>query len=207
MPIYMARHVGSRFGRSGWPAPFQNDERGRGLRGDEKMAVVQDEIVRVVLGAGKDVFGSEARQFARMIGVGHVQGLHDLAAGGNSQALVLRHIDSTSLILLLTGTVVPGVDSAKLRAISAVEVNPVSGRYAVLGTLSGSPANANQALWTGDPTLGDDTPANQILRLPQLTLRKGNSCSTDATPQGTIRGLTLFITSDRMLTEVVLLNR
>ncbi len=135
--------------------------------------------------------------------------------------------------LLRTGTAAPGVGPATVKAISAVEVNPVTGRYAILGTLSGSPANANQALWTGDPTLGDDSPALQILRLPQLTLRKGNAYSTAATPQSLIRSialkpaadptgaggrglaqalgasgdLALFITADRKLTEVVLLDR
>ena len=153
---------------------------------------------------------------------------------GKSQALLLRQNDGNYLTLLRTGTSAPGVGSAKLKAISAVEVNPVSGRYAVLGTLSGSPANSNQALWTGDPTLGDNTPpALQDLRLPQLTLRKGNTYTTDATPQSVIRSialkpavdptgaggrglaqalgasddLALFITGDRNLVEAVLLDR
>lgn len=151
----------------------------------------------------------------------------------NNQVLVLRQSDGTYLTLLRTGTPAPGTGPAKLATLSAVDVNPVSGFYAVLGILSGSPTSSNQALWTGNPTLGDNTPALQILRLPQLTLRKGNPYSTDATPSGIIRSialkpaidptgaggrglaqalgasgdLALFITGDRNLTELVLLDR
>jgi len=72
-----------------------------------------------------------------------------------------------------------------------------------------------------------------VLRLPRLTLRKGNSYRTDPTVEGTIRSialkpaadptgagarglaqvvasagdLVLFITTDRNLTEAVLLDR
>lgn len=151
----------------------------------------------------------------------------------NNQVLALCQSNGAYLILLRTGFSAPGTGPATLKALSAVDVNPVTGRYAVLGTLNGAPANSNLALWTGNPNLGDDSPSLQILRLPQLTLRKGNAYSTASTPQSTIRSITLkpaidptgaggrglaqalgasgdialFITGDRKLTEVVLLDR
>jgi hypothetical protein len=151
----------------------------------------------------------------------------------NNQALVLRQTDNTFLILLRTGFPAPGTGQAKLAAISAIDVNPISGSYAVLGTLSGATPTTNQALWTGNPRLGNNIPAFQILRLPQLTLRKGNPYSTESTPNSIIRSialkpaldptgsggrglaqalgelgdLALFITTDRNLTELVLLDR
>jgi hypothetical protein len=164
----------------------------------------------------------------------HLQVIGTGVNASNNQVLALRQSDNSYFILLRTGTPAPGTGPATVKAFSAIDVNPVSGRYAILGTLSGAPSTSNQALWTGNPALGADTPAaQQILRLPQLTLRKGNPYSTDATPQGLIRSIALkpaidptgaggrglaqalgangdlaiFITGDRNLTEVVLLDR
>jgi hypothetical protein len=167
----------------------------------------------------------------------HVQVTGTNVNTSNNQVLVLRQNDDTYLTLLRTGTPAPGTGTgtgtAKLAAISAVDVNPFSGLYAILGTLSGAPSSSNQALWTGDPKLGDDSPTFQKLRLPQLTLRKGNPYSTESTPNGIIRSialkpaldptgaggrglaqalgangdLALFITTDRNMVEIVLLDR
>lgn len=108
----------------------------------------------------------------------------------NNQALVLRQADGAYLVLLRTGHAAPGCGPAKVLAISAVDVNPVTGRYVVLGTLSGALATANQALWSGNPALGDDT-TSQILRQPVLRLRKGQNYTTENTPQSTVRSITL----------------
>jgi hypothetical protein len=163
----------------------------------------------------------------------HVQVTGTNVNTSNNQVLILRQSDGTYLPLLRTGTPAPGTGPAKLATLSAVDVNPVTGLYAILGTLSGAPSSSNQALWTGDPKLGDNSPALQILRLPQLTLRKGNPYSTESTPNSIIRSLALkpaldptgaggrglaqalgangdlalFITTDRNLTELVLLDR
>ena len=149
----------------------------------------------------------------------------------NNQALLLRQSDGTYLTLLRTGLPAPGTGPATLATISAVEVNPVTGLYAVLGTLGGASATSNQALWTGNPILPLGSPASE--QLPKLTLRKGNTYRTEVTPQGVIHSLALkpatdptgaggrglaqalaangdlaiFITGDRNLTEVVLLDR
>ncbi len=148
----------------------------------------------------------------------------------NNQALILRQIDGNHLVLLRTGTLAPGCGPAKVSAISAVDVNPVSGKYVVLGTLSGALTTNNQALWTGNPALGDDT-TQQILRQPVLRLRKGQIYSTASTPQSLVRSLTIkpavdasgaggrglaqcigasgdvavYVLGDRSLTELVML--
>lgn len=114
-----------------------------------------------------------------------------------SQALVLRQTPSnTYLVLLRTGQPAPGVEPARLRTINAVDVNPVTGRYVVLGTLAGARAAANQALWSGNPSLGNDT-TETIYRLPVLRLRKGQIYRTEATPQSILRGISLRPAADR----------
>ncbi len=148
----------------------------------------------------------------------------------SNQALVLRQANGAYLVLLRTGNAAPGCGPAKVLAISAVDVNPVTGRYVVLGTLSGALATANQALWSGNPALGDDT-TSQILRQPVLRLRKGQNYTTENTPQSLVRSITLtpaidttgaggrglaqcigsggdiavYILGDRSLTELVML--
>lgn len=152
----------------------------------------------------------------------------------NNQALILSDLFLTSphQILLRTGFPAPGVAPSTLKTFSAIDVNPISGAFAVLGTLSGAPSSSNQALWTGNPKFANNTTLRD-LRLPKLTLRKGNLYTTAATPQSVIRSialkpaldptgaggrglahalgangdLALFITGDRKLTEMVILDR
>jgi len=112
-----------------------------------------------------------------------------------SQALILRQSNASYLILLRTGQAAPGVGPARLRAISAVDVNPVTGLYTVLGTLAGAPATANQALWSGNPNLGNDT-TETIYRLPVLRLRKGQTYRTENTPQSILRAISLRPATD-----------
>lgn len=97
-----------------------------------------------------------------------------------------------NVVLIRTGATVPGIAlPAKLLTISAVNVNPVSGSNAVLGTLSGVAASSNQALWTGSTQQ-----INDPQRLPTLRLRKGDLSSTRNTPLSTIKGLTLKPATD-----------
>ncbi len=115
----------------------------------------------------------------------------------NNQALLLRQANGQFLVLLRSGQTAPGVDdnAVTVGAIQAVDVNPASGHYAVLGSLKGAPATSNQALWSGR-TLGSDAPAEQRRRLPRLWLRKGDVFKTAATYQDTIRGLRLLPATD-----------
>ncbi|MBL9152479.1 MAG: FG-GAP repeat protein [Verrucomicrobiales bacterium] len=112
----------------------------------------------------------------------------------NNTALILHQEDRERFPLLRTGEMAPGITdiSITLAAIQAVDVNPVSGHYAVIGSLRGASKTTNQALWSGQTTLGSDTSvAGQEARLPRLRLRKGDTYTTEQTPMDLIRGLAL----------------
>ena len=113
----------------------------------------------------------------------------------NNRVILLRQSDNTNLILLRSGSAAPGCHPAKLATISAVEVNPMTGRYAILGTLSGASKSSNQALWIGDSTLGDAT-TQSLLRTPTLRLRKGQAYRTRSTPQSLVRSISLKPAAD-----------
>jgi hypothetical protein len=106
----------------------------------------------------------------------------------NQQALVLRQSDGVFLMLARTGEAAPGISEANLRSIQAVEVEPVSGNYAVLGSLVSATKN-NQALWKGNTRVGNNTNL-QAQRLPQGIARKSAAyTSTLQTTAGRIRSL------------------
>lgn len=108
----------------------------------------------------------------------------------NNQALLLRKADGEWQVLLRSGDPAPGALPATVSKISAVEVDRVNGHYLVLGTLRGAPGARNQALWRGQTKLGDDG-GNQVLRLPQILLRKGDVYGTTITPGGIVKGLAI----------------
>jgi hypothetical protein len=148
----------------------------------------------------------------------------------NNQALVLRQANGQHQVLVRTGDSPAGIGSATLRSIVAVDVNPTSGTYALLTTLTGAPGSSNLALWAGNTTLGNDN-SQQALRLPILQLRKGDIYGTLRQSLGVVRSLSLkpavdrsgaggrglaqavgfdgdvaiYITADRGVTELVLL--
>jgi hypothetical protein len=137
--------------------------------------------------------------------VGSDQAVFHVVLGGtgvttaNNVAVLLRQSNNQYLALLRTGEEAPGIglSAARVAAIQAVDVHPLSGRYAILGSLSGVAASANQALWGGRTTAGDDTAANQILRLPSLRFRKGMVYHSERTQRDVVRGLTLRPAPDR----------
>jgi hypothetical protein len=110
----------------------------------------------------------------------------------NNQALILRQLDENFLILLRTGDAAPGVglSRVKVAALQAIDVDPINGHYAILGSLTGAATTANQALWSGQTRLGDDT-TNQFQRLPKLRLQKGERYRTEVTNGDLIRSLAL----------------
>jgi hypothetical protein len=112
--------------------------------------------------------------------------------GANNQALLLRQLDGNLLILLRTGQPAPGLGLNKVTVASlqAIDVDADQGHYTILGSLKGAPAAANQALWSGQITLGDDT-TGQHLRLPRLLLQKGDLYHTESTPGDRIRSIAL----------------
>lgn len=117
-------------------------------------------------------------------------------SGAGNQVLVLRQNLTSSNVsdfsrympFLIGSRTANGVSPAKIGKILAVEVNPVSGDYAVLTTLTNCPSNRNQALWLGNTLLGSDNSGD---RLPRLALRKGDRYSSANTPLGTIRSISL----------------
>ncbi|MCB1208864.1 MAG: hypothetical protein KDK97_06035 [Verrucomicrobiales bacterium] len=99
-----------------------------------------------------------------------------------------------TLTLLREGDYVAGCDCPKIGVIQRVDVEPTTGKYVVLTSLTGSSA-ANQALFTGNASAGN-VADQQALRRPTLQLRKGN---THQIPTGTttkILSLTFANTTD-----------
>jgi hypothetical protein len=106
----------------------------------------------------------------------------------NRSALLLKPLSGNYQLLLRTGDRAPGAGPATVLAIQAVDVNPASGHYAVLGSLKGAKSSDNQALWAGNANLGM---AGDSLRLPILRLQKGERYQSTATPLGTIKSLSI----------------
>ena len=115
----------------------------------------------------------------------------------NNQALILVQNDLTLYTLLRSGdpATATGIAKATIGVIQAVDLNHNNGHYAVLTSVSGTAASANQALWTGQTTLGDDSTL-QYQRLPRLRMRKGERYTTEATPRDTVLGLAIKPAAD-----------
>lgn len=117
--------------------------------------------------------------------------------GTNNSALLLRQVNGVFLILLRTGQPANGAitSSAKVGTLQAVDVDPQNGHYVVQSAFTGAPSKANQGLWTGQTTLGDDT-ANRNLRLPLLRVRKGDLYTSTQTILSTIKSIALKPATD-----------
>ncbi len=85
--------------------------------------------------------------------------------GSNNTLLYRVSIGGNETLMLRSGSLAPDCGTAKIGTISRVEVNPDTGDYIALTTLSGAESSANQALWAGRSSLFDST--------PRLLLRKG----------------------------------
>jgi hypothetical protein len=106
-------------------------------------------------------------------------------------ALLLRQADGNYLTLARTGDTPPNFPSAvKLAVLSAVDVDPINGHYAILASLSGISSSANQVLLRGQTSLGNDTD-QQLLRLPERVLTKGGLYTSGMTPSGRVLGMVL----------------
>ncbi len=114
---------------------------------------------------------------------------------GTDGALVLRQNNDTYLSLLREGDPVVGWDCPRVRSIQRVAVNPVTGAYAVVVSLNGSPRR-NQALLTGVTSIGNDTNLRG-LRLPHLVLRKGTPFNTPFSGSTSLRSILLSPQLDR----------
>lgn len=92
----------------------------------------------------------------------------------NNEALYLCQEDGSFSRLLQKGGIVPGIANARISAIQRVEASNRTGHYAVLATLSGVPASANQVLMRGNVNAGVASDQDdRSLRRPEPVLRKG----------------------------------
>ncbi len=112
----------------------------------------------------------------------------------NNTGLWALQEDGSLLRLLRLGDPLAHADRPRVRALQRVDVDPTSGRYTVLVSLTGSPAR-NQALLAGSVALGNPTDQT-ALRLPQIKLRKGLPFTELDGTTHTLRSLSLRPTTD-----------
>lgn len=103
---------------------------------------------------------------------------------------------NTYQVLARTGQPCPGKPSAcKLRTLSAIDVDPISGRYAILATLRGVPSAKAQVLLSGQTSLGNDTTLAP-LRRPRVVLERGQWFHTPTTLADTITSIIMRPVAD-----------
>jgi hypothetical protein len=109
---------------------------------------------------------------------------------GESETNVRRR-----LVLMREGDGVADWDGARIGVIQRVEVEPNTGRYLVLASLTGA-SSRNQALFVGNATAGNNI-AGRAARLPQMRLRKGRRYDTGYSDATSIRSLSIEPRVDR----------
>ena len=146
----------------------------------------------LLLRKGQDIgSGIKITKILRVWGINGGQLLAHVQLSNKATALILRQTTNGFLTLISTRTQAPSfISGVDVATIQAIDVDPVNGHYVVLGSLKGLAANENQALWTGQTTLGNDT-TQQSLRLPILQLQKGSLFVTTNTPLNTIRSISI----------------
>ena len=146
----------------------------------------------LLLRKGQDIGGGiKITRILRVWGINNGQLLAHVQLSNKATALILRQTPIGNFFTLISTRAqapnfISGVDVATLQAI---DVDPVNGHYVVLGSLKGLAANENQALWTGQTTLGTDM-APQA-RLPILQLQKGSVFVSTNTPLNLIRSISI----------------
>ncbi len=111
----------------------------------------------------------------------------------NDQVLVLSRSAGELLVLMREGQVADDCLGAKIGVIQQIDADPATGSYLVLTTLTGSPANANLAVWMGEiPAL--IPPSGEEFFVPKLRMRKGSYQS--------LAGNTSLLTSVKLLIPV-----
>ncbi|MBL9114249.1 MAG: FG-GAP repeat protein [Verrucomicrobiaceae bacterium] len=116
-----------------------------------------------------------------------------VTAAGN-QAVVLRQSDGEYMFLLRKGDFAPGLGQTKIAAILSVDVNPMSGDYAIVASLKDTPPSSNLALFVGNTQRGPNTTlgfAHQTSRRPTARLRKGAYYASRETPGSFIKSLAI----------------
>lgn len=146
----------------------------------------------LLLRKGQDIgSGIKVTRIIRVWGINSDQLLAQVQLSNKATALILRQVNSAFFTLISTRAQAPGLGTGiDLTTIQAIDVDPINGHYVVLGSLKGVPATENQALWTGQTTLGNDT-TSQTDRLPFLQLQKGSQFFTTNTPSSVIRSISI----------------
>jgi hypothetical protein len=144
------------------------------------------------------------QKISRLLGFWPSQGgmellLVKLAGSGvtaaNDCALYLRQEDGSLLKLMREGDRCADLDEAAVGVIQRVDVDPVSGGYAVLASLASS-KTTNQALFRGRLASGNSA-TQQVFRLPALKLRKGSLLQATGSSTTGIRSLQILTSPDK----------
>ena len=145
----------------------------------------------LLLRKGEDIgAGIKITRILRVWGLNSDQLLAHVQLSNKATALILRQTTNGFLTLISTRTQAPSfISGVDVATIQAIDVDPVNGHYVVLGSLKGLAANENQALWTGQTTLGTDL-APQA-RLPTLQIQKGSVFVSTNTPLNLIRSISI----------------
>jgi len=145
----------------------------------------------LLLRKGQDIGSSiKITRILRVWGINNGQLLAHVQLSNKATALILRQTTNGFLTLISTRTQAPSfISGVDVAAIQAIDVDPVNGHYVVLGSLKGLGSTENQALWTGQTTLGTDM-APQA-RLPTLQLQKGSVFVSTNTSLNLIRSISI----------------
>lgn len=146
----------------------------------------------LLLRKGQDIgAGIKITKILRVWGLNSDQLLAHVQLSNKATALILRQTTNGFLTLISTLAQAPSfISGVDVATIQAIDVDPVNGHYVVVGSLKGLGSNENQALWTGQTTLGNDT-TQQTLRLPSLQLQKGSVFVSTNTPLNLIRSISI----------------
>jgi hypothetical protein len=145
----------------------------------------------LLLRKGQAIGSATITKILRVWGNNSNQLLAHVQLSNTAQALILRQINGIFFTLISTRAQAPGyISGIDVATLQAIDVDPVSGHYVVLGSLRGVAASENQVLWTGQTTLGNDS-TQQNLRLPNVALSKGSLFYSTNTPANTVRGISL----------------
>jgi hypothetical protein len=153
---------------------------------------VWNSVGTLLLRKGQDIgSGIKITKILRVWGLNSDQLLAHVQLSNKATALILRQTTNGFLTLISTLAQAPSfISGIDVAAIQAIDVDPVNGHYVVLASLKGLGSNENQALWTGQTTLGNDT-TQQTLRLPTLQLQKGSVFVSTNTPLNLIRSISI----------------
>ena len=109
----------------------------------------------------------------------------------NDTILMLLQENDVWLQVLREGDLAPGCNDARVGVFQRIELDPSSGRYGILVSLTGTSSASNQALLTGGTLVG--SPVNQSgRRIPHLLMRKGAAHQVGFASLGTVRGMSLL---------------